>query len=504
MSPAPRRPITVALVDDYDVVVMGVANMFDRYRDRLVVAELDSTMAVEDDVDIVLYDSFAQPESDHEEIAALVANPRAHRVVVYTWNFHPDLIASAQRHGAHGYLSKTLPARELVAALEAVHAGETVISDPPPRARSAVGLDWPGRGEGLSDRESEILARAASNARASGAVDLLTFVLLTYAVNGVISGRFKTIVEATEGLTLAREAGLSNAASIHLAATSWFAALTGEAEKCFAGVAEVTEGTSRTGAALANAIAEWAVALHDLSAGRVEEVRTRLLALHAAPPGSGHPLVTLMSTPDLVEASVRVGRVEDAQGAYQILAGFADPGAPSWALALAARCRALVAADPAVGEAEYKAALAAHADGPRPFDQARTRLLLGEHLRRGRRRVDAREHLRAALETFELLGAAPWAQRARSELRASGESIRKRQTGTSGRLSPQELQVAKFVAEGFSNKAVAAQLMLSPRTIDAHLRSVFTKLEISSRMDLAHLDLDALGQTFPANAPANI
>jgi DNA-binding NarL/FixJ family response regulator len=158
MSLAPRHPITVALVDDYDVVVMGVANMFDKYRDRLVVAELDSTTAVEDTVDIVLYDSFAQPESDHEEIATLVANPRANRVVVYTWNFHPDLIASAQRHGAHGYLSKTLAAGELVAALEAVHAGETVISDPPRRARSAIGLDWPGRGEGLSDRESEILA----------------------------------------------------------------------------------------------------------------------------------------------------------------------------------------------------------------------------------------------------------------------------------------------------------------------------------------------------------
>jgi DNA-binding NarL/FixJ family response regulator len=156
-SPA-SSPITVALVDDYDVVVMGVANMLDRYRDRVVIAELDSTMPVVDAVDIVLYDSFAQPESDHEEIAALVANPRAGRVVVYTWNFHPDLIASAQQHGAHGYLSKTLPARDLVAALEAVHAGETVISDAPPRARSAVGLDWPGRGEGLSDRESEILA----------------------------------------------------------------------------------------------------------------------------------------------------------------------------------------------------------------------------------------------------------------------------------------------------------------------------------------------------------
>ena len=95
-----NSPITVALVDDYDVVLMGVANMFNQYRDRVVVAELDSNTAVDDAVDIVLYDSFAQPESDHEEIAVLVANPRARRVVVYTWNFHPDLIRSAQAAGS--------------------------------------------------------------------------------------------------------------------------------------------------------------------------------------------------------------------------------------------------------------------------------------------------------------------------------------------------------------------------------------------------------------------
>ncbi len=150
--------ITIALVDDYDVVVMGVAKMFDRYRDRVVVAELDANTSLQDTVDIVLYDSFAQPESDHDEIAVLVANPHARRVVVYTWNFHPDLVESARQKGAHGYLSKTLPARELVTALEAVHAGETVISTAPARGRPAVGLDWPGRGEGLSDREAEILA----------------------------------------------------------------------------------------------------------------------------------------------------------------------------------------------------------------------------------------------------------------------------------------------------------------------------------------------------------
>jgi DNA-binding NarL/FixJ family response regulator len=180
-----NTPITVALVDDYDVVVIGVANMLDQHRDRVVVAELDSNEAVEDAVDIVLYDSFAQPESDHDELAVLVADPRARRVVVYTWNFHPDLIRSAQQQGAHGYLSKTLPARELVAALEAVHAGETVISDVPPRARSAVGLDWPGRG--LSDRESEILAlitQGESNAEVAA---------LTYLSPNTVKSYIRTI-----------------------------------------------------------------------------------------------------------------------------------------------------------------------------------------------------------------------------------------------------------------------------------------------------------------------
>jgi DNA-binding NarL/FixJ family response regulator len=187
MAALERRPITVALVDDYDVVVMGVANMFDQYRDRVIVAELDSNEAVEDVVDIALYDSFAQAESDHEDISVLVANPRARRVVVYTWNFHPDLIRSAQEKGAHGYLSKTLPARDLIAALEAVHAGETVISDVPPRARSAVGLDWPGRGEGLSDREAEILAlitQGKSNAEVAG---------LTYLSPNTVKSYIRTI-----------------------------------------------------------------------------------------------------------------------------------------------------------------------------------------------------------------------------------------------------------------------------------------------------------------------
>ena len=145
-------------MDDYDVVVIGVANMLYPYRDRVVVAELDTNKPLEDDVDIALYDSFAQPESDHDEIKTLIDSPRARRVVVYTWNIHPELVSMARDLGVHGYLSKALTARELVAALESVHAGEIVVSAPATtNTRNTIG-DWPGRGEGLTDREAEILA----------------------------------------------------------------------------------------------------------------------------------------------------------------------------------------------------------------------------------------------------------------------------------------------------------------------------------------------------------
>lgn len=151
-------PILIALIDDYDVVVTGVATMLNDYRDRVLVAEIDTNLGLHDTVDIALYDSFAQPEPDHDEIDVLVASPRAHKVVVYTWNFHPELLERAERAGVDGYLSKTLSAKELVDAIEAVHAGEKVVSTAPARHRSAPFLDWPGRRHGLTDREAEILA----------------------------------------------------------------------------------------------------------------------------------------------------------------------------------------------------------------------------------------------------------------------------------------------------------------------------------------------------------
>lgn len=180
----------VAIVDDYDVVVIGVANMLEPYRDRVVVAELDTNEPLIDDVDIALYDSFAQPETDHHEIKTLIDNPLARRVVVYTGNFHPQLISMARDLGVHGYLSKALSGRELVAALEAVHAGEIVISESATQARNTVG-DWPGRGEGLSDRESEILA-LITQGKNNAEVSALTF-LSPNTVKSYIRGLYRKI-----------------------------------------------------------------------------------------------------------------------------------------------------------------------------------------------------------------------------------------------------------------------------------------------------------------------
>jgi DNA-binding NarL/FixJ family response regulator len=150
--------IRIALVNDYEVVVAGVAHLLDRYRDRVVVAEIDLTEPVAEDVDIALYDNFAQGEADHDDIEALIASPQAQRVVVYTWNFDEHLVQAALTKGTDGYLSKALPASDLVDALERVHGGEVVVSEAPNRGRLSVGQDWPGRSEGLTERESEILA----------------------------------------------------------------------------------------------------------------------------------------------------------------------------------------------------------------------------------------------------------------------------------------------------------------------------------------------------------
>jgi len=147
-------------------------------------------------------------------------------------------------------------------------------------------------------------------------------------------------------------------------------------------------------------------------------------------------------------------------------------------------------ADPPEAETWFTDALSHHAGAGRLVDEARTRLAYGEWLRRAQRRVDARVHLRHALGTFEDVRAHPLVGRATQELRASGETARKRDPSTLLALTPMELKVAQLVASGLSNKDVAAQCWVSPRTVAFHLRNVFAKAGITSRGELARLTLD--------------
>ena len=152
-------PIRLALVNDYEVVVRGLAEMLRSYTDAFDIVELDADMPVQQVVDIALYDTFAQAQGDGEGVARLLANPRVDKLVVYSWNLQESLSASTMQRGVSGYLSKSLTASELTAALQKVARGETVISPDPAGSRAAVvGGDWPGREEGLTAREAEVLA----------------------------------------------------------------------------------------------------------------------------------------------------------------------------------------------------------------------------------------------------------------------------------------------------------------------------------------------------------
>jgi len=365
----------------------------------------------------------------------------------------------------------------------------TQILDALTRARESEDprlLIWAAIGAEMSGQhalESALLARAAQLARASGAVDRLIVALESITVQGFIAGDLAVAPEATEGLRLSIETGLPNAANLHRAALGWIAAVRGRGDECREHAATVVATARSNGHGIAHSIAEWAVALLDLATGRPDQTVTRLIDLGGAPPGIGHPFYVVLSAPDLVEACVRTGRPDRARGAFAHLEAFAQPGGPTWAMALAARCRALLG-EGAAEEVEYTEALRLHREADNPIDRARTSLLFGEFLRRGRRKADAREHLRSALREFEALRAEPWDDRARSELRATGDTARKRDPSTFEELTPQELQIARLVADGHPNKAIAAQLFLSPRTVEYHLRKVFAKLAIASRAEL--------------------
>ncbi|MFI6499927.1 AAA family ATPase [Nonomuraea typhae] len=223
-----------------------------------------------------------------------------------------------------------------------------------------------------------------------------------------------------------------------------------------------------------SAWADRAGALLELSRGRFEPALERMEQLA----GGNH---ALYFAPDQVEAAVRMGSPERAAAPLDRFERWARAAGRPWAAAALARCHALLAEEP-----EPYFALAVRED-ERPFEQARSRLLFGEWLRRERRKAEARTQLRAALETFERAGARPWAEHARNELRAAGESGAQAAPDALAALTPQELQVVRLAATGATNKEIGAQLFLSPKTVGHHLYRAFPKLGVSTRTELARL-----------------
>ncbi|MEU4829792.1 AAA family ATPase [Streptosporangium sp. NPDC023615] len=334
----------------------------------------------------------------------------------------------------------------------------------------------------------DLAAALVRDCRVEGAVGVLPRALALLARAQALQGRHRDALEsAVEGRRVAHDTGQSDQEGYHSVVLAQLAAVEGDRERCAGLVGEVlARGTG------ANVVwAGCALALLDLGLGRHEAVLRRLEDLTAGP----NRLDVLSSLPDLVEAAVRLGRPERAEEPYRWYQGWADQVRRPWAEAIALRCRALLAGDDEEAGEHYARAVRLHRAGERPFDRARTELLHGEWLRRSRRRAEARPPLRSALEIFERLGARPWADRARTELRASGESVAAggpdRGTGPLGRLSPQELQVVRLAATGLSNRDIGAQLFLSPRTVGHHLYNAYPKLGVASRGELARLDLSA-------------
>ena len=353
-------------------------------------------------------------------------------------------------------------------------------------------LLWAGGGAasvGDRARSQRSLERAVALARERGALAFLPHALGLRGNFAIWDGRLPDAgADADEAVRLAEDIGAENARVLPLSTLAWLKGLRGEEEECRRLVDEVLELATERGLALPAGTATWAIAQLELAMGRWEEALVRLLALEEIRPGFGHPLLPFMTTWDRVESAVRAGRPEVAERSIARFETWTLATAPAWTAVVLEDCRALAAA-PEDAEAHFLRALDRLEDA-RPLDRARLQLHYGEHLRRERRRIDARGYLRSAVDGFERLGARPWAERAARELRATGETARRRDVSPLAELTPQELQVARLVGEGATNKAVAAQLFVSPKTVEYHLRKVFAKLGIASRSELFRLDLD--------------
>jgi DNA-binding NarL/FixJ family response regulator len=333
-------------------------------------------------------------------------------------------------------------------------------------------------------------AEAVAARRAAGTVSRLTVALANLALAEGYLGRWPgAISSASEGLRLATETGQHATAGHFLVLLASFAAEQGRADDCRRLAEEAIAVATRLGLAVVAAFAAWTLATLELSQGRPGAALERLLVLSTPQHPTAHAAVALLATGTLIEAAARAGRLEGMEPVVARFERWARRDPRTWTKVIAHRCRALVS-DGQDAEQQFQAALAVEGLGELPFEVARTELAYGTWLRRARRRADARIHLRAALEAFERLGATPWADQARTELRASGETARKRDPSTRQQLTAQERQVASLAAQGLSNQQIADQLFVSRYTVSYHLHKVYAKLNITSRAELGQLDLD--------------
>jgi DNA-binding CsgD family transcriptional regulator len=320
----------------------------------------------------------------------------------------------------------------------------------------------------------ELGARQVQAARDAGALTVLPLALHTIAVWHVLAGDFalaETLLAESDSIMAATgDAPMSHA-------RLFLSALRGSDAQALI-TASIRDATERGEGVLVRH-AEHAAAVLYAGLGRYDD------ALAWAQREVEHNPHAFFATalPELVEAAVRCDKLDEARRALDALCEKTQASPTAWARGVEARSRALLAGGDDA-DTLYRQAISQLDESRRRVECARAQLLYGEWLRRQNRRVDARQQLRAAHEAFATMGAGPFADRAARELRATGERVRKRTVDTLDELTPQEAQIARLAADGNTNAEIGAQLFLSPRTVEWHMRKVFTKLAISSRREL--------------------
>jgi DNA-binding CsgD family transcriptional regulator len=335
------------------------------------------------------------------------------------------------------------------------------------------------------DTGRPLLDHALQSARAQAAIGALPAVLGLIALDDATTDRW-AIAEATflEAIGLARETDQRTDLVLGISGLARLQARRGDERECRANAAEAIALSEELGTRLSEVWALEALGMLELGLGEPERAIEQLERQRQLLDELGITDVDLSPAPELVDAHIRLGGLDEARAlAAQFSAAAREKGQP-WALSRALRCEGLIAHDDRFAS-RFEAALELHAQTPDAFESARTRLAYGERLRRARNRIAAREHLRGAIATFERLDARPWADRARIELQATGQTLRRRDPTTLDELTPQELQIALSLAGGKTTRETAAALFLSPKTIEYHLRHIYQKLDIHSRGELA-------------------